>query len=123
MPRVIHFELNADNPDRAVKFYQDAFDWKIEKWSGPQDYWLITTGSDKEPGINGAIMRRMSPGATTVNTIDVPSIDAYMAKVKKSGGKVITEKMSIPGVGYFCYCQDTEGNTFGIMQSDTMVRS
>lgn len=61
MPRVVHFELSADNPDRAVKFYTKVFNWKIEKWAGPQDYWLITTGGEKEPGINGAIMQRSDP--------------------------------------------------------------
>jgi hypothetical protein len=56
MPRVIHFEINADDPERAVKFHKKVFDWKITKWEGPVDYWLVTTGEDKVPGINGAIM-------------------------------------------------------------------
>ncbi len=118
MGRVIHFEFSADNPERAVKFYSRVFDWKIEKWAGPTEYWLITTGPDSQPGINGAIMRRGDPKATTVNTIDVPTVDGFAAKVTKNGGKVLQPKMPIPGIGYFAYCQDTEGNTFGIMQGD-----
>ena len=55
MARVVHFEIPVDNPDRAVKFYTDVFGWKIEKWEGPIDYWLITTGEENEPGINGAL--------------------------------------------------------------------
>lgn len=58
MTRVIHFEIASDNPERAAKFYKEVFDWKIEKWEGPVDYWLVTTGKENEPGINGAIMER-----------------------------------------------------------------
>jgi predicted enzyme related to lactoylglutathione lyase len=116
MPRVVHFEISADNPERAVQFYQKAFGWKIEKWQAPQEYWLITTGPDKEPGINGAIMKRPDPKASIINTIGVPSIDESIAKVNKNGGKVVTEKMQIPDIGIFAYCLDTEGNTFGILQ-------
>ena len=58
MNRVVHFELPADNPDRAVDFYKKVFGWQIQKWPGPQDYWLVTTGADGEPGINGGILRR-----------------------------------------------------------------
>jgi predicted enzyme related to lactoylglutathione lyase len=58
MSRVIHFDLSAKNPERASTFYSNIFDWKIEKFDGPDDYWVITTGSDDEPGINGGLMSR-----------------------------------------------------------------
>lgn len=121
MPRVIHFEFSADKPERAVEFYQDVFNWKIEKW-GPQDYWLITTGSDDQPGINGAIMRRQDSLAAVINTLDVPSVDDFAKKIVRKGGKVVTPKTAIPGIGYFSYCQDTEGNVFGIMQADAQAK-
>lgn len=122
MPRVIHFEIGADDPTRASKFYSKVFGWKIENWAGPQDYWLATTGPDTEPGINGAIMKRPDPKATVINTIGVPSVDDFATKVTKNGGKVLTPKMPIPGVGYFAYCLDTEGNQFGIMQDDKSAK-
>jgi len=123
MPRVVHFEFPADDPQRATRFYATVFGWKIEKWAGPQDYWLISTGPDNQPGINGAVMRRQPPLATTVvNTMDVPSVDDFTKKIAASGGKVLTPKMAIPGVGYMAYCQDTEGNTFGIMQADKSAK-
>jgi uncharacterized protein len=121
MPRVIHFEIGADNPERAVKFYSTVFSWEINTWGGPAEYWLCQTGQDNEPGINGAIMRRSEPGVTTVNTIGVPSLDEFMVKINNNGGKVLTEKMPIPGIGMFAYCQDTEGNSFGIMQADKSI--
>jgi hypothetical protein len=117
VPRVIHFEITADDPGRAVKFYEKVFGWKIDKW-GAMDYWLATTGPDNQPGINGAIMTRETQ-RTTVNTIDVSSVDEFAKKIVDAGGKVVTPKTAIPGVGYFAYCVDTEGNVFGIMENDT----
>lgn len=116
MKRVVHFELAADKPDRAVKFYEDVFGWNIQKWEGPIDYWLIDTGEKNEPGINGAIKHRVDPRQMTVNTIDVPSIDEFLKKIEEAGGKIIVPKTEIPGVGFHAYCEDTEGNIFGIME-------
>lgn len=121
MPRVIHFEINADNPKRAVEFYEKVFSWKISKWGGTIDYWLITTGDEKQPGIDGAIMERMGK-ATTINTVDVPSLDEYIKKIANAGGKQVSQKNTIPGIGYFAYCQDTEGNIFGILQPDPKAK-
>jgi len=114
MPRVVHFELAADDPERAVQFYQQVFGWKIHKWEGPQDYWLATTGEQGTPGIDGAIMRRDANMPSIINTIDVASVDDTVAKVEAKGGKVAMPKMAIPGVGYLAYCADTEGNMFGL---------
>ena len=118
MPRVIHFEIPADDPERAGKFYTDVFGWQIAKWGGAQPYWLVTTGKD-EPGINGGILKRPHSGAGTVNTVGVPSVDDAIARITANGGTLAVPKMPIPGVGYLAYCMDTEGNMFGIMQPDT----
>jgi predicted enzyme related to lactoylglutathione lyase len=115
MPRVVHFEIPADNPSRAVGFYKNVFGWDIQKWQGPMDYWLAVTGKKEEMGIDGAIMGR-DTAKSVVNTIGVSSLDEYVEKVKRNGGKQITKKDEIPGVGMFCYCQDTEGNLFGILE-------
>ena len=118
MARVIHFELAADDPERATEFYTKVFGWQIQKWDGPQDYWLATTGAKDTPGIDGAIMRRDPNMPAVVNTIDVTALDDMIAAVTANGGTVVAPRMTIPGVGYFAYCQDTEGNTFGMMQND-----
>ncbi|MBL7032542.1 MAG: hypothetical protein ISR91_00195 [Candidatus Delongbacteria bacterium] len=73
MPRVVHFEINADDPERAAGFYRGVFDWDINKWDGPVDYWMAATGPKEEPGIDGGIMQREHPGATIINTIGVDS--------------------------------------------------
>jgi predicted enzyme related to lactoylglutathione lyase len=105
MNRVSHFEINADDPDRAVKFYSEVFGWEIKKWDGPVDYWLITTGSE-EPGINGGIAHRRDK-ETTVVSVDVPSVDEFVAKIEAAGGTVLQPKTSVKGVGYMAYCSDT----------------
>jgi uncharacterized protein len=122
MPRVIHFEINVDNPERATKFYSDTFGWKFQKWGGSTEYWLVSTGEDSQPGINGGLMKRPHPGASTVNTIGVASVDDAIATVAKNGGKVVMPKTAIPTIGWFAYCTDTEGNSFGVMQSDPSAR-
>ena len=118
MPRPVHFEIHADDVQRAIKFYSDLFGWKIENWGGPMEYWLVTTGDDNEPGINGAIMKRPDPGATGVNYINVESIDEFTEKIKPTGGSIVMPKMPIPGIGYAAVCRDTEGNSFGLFQGD-----
>ncbi len=122
MPRVTHFEITADNMERAIEFYSKVFGWNINKWNGPIEYWLVSTNGGDEHGINGAIMKREDPTTTTINTVDVPNVDQYIESVKKNGGTILTEKMTVPGVGYFAYCKDTEGNTFGIMEEDESAK-
>jgi predicted enzyme related to lactoylglutathione lyase len=117
MARVVHFEIPADEPERAVKFYESVFGWKIEKWAGPADYWLVTTGEASEPGIDGGIEPR-SEGDVTRNIIDVADVDEYVGKIEAAGGKVVRPKTPLPGVGWYAYCADTEGNVFGIMEED-----
>ena len=119
MPRPVHFELSADQPERAVRFYAEAFGWTFTKWEGPMEYWLVSTGPAGQPGIDGGLMRRQAPGATTVNVIDVASADAALARVQACGGRTVAPKMHIPGVGHVAYCTDTEGNAFGIIEAET----
>ena len=122
MPRVVHFEFAVQEPEKAVEFYEKAFGWKVQKWDGPQTYWLVTTGANNEPGINGGIMRRQQGFPGTVNTIGVPSVDEFAKRVTSHGGKVVMPKMAIPGVGCQAYYQDPEGNLFGIHQSDPSAK-
>jgi predicted enzyme related to lactoylglutathione lyase len=118
MLRVTHFELPADNPEKLVEFYEKVFGWSIQKWDGPMDYWLATTGPDDQPGINGGIARRGEGESGAINSIDVPSVDEYLAKIESGGGTVVMPKRAVPGVGYLAYCKDPEGNTFAIMEED-----
>jgi len=80
------------------------------------------TGKEKEPGIDGGLSKRTEAEPSTVNTIDVPSVDKYVKKIVESGGKIIRPKMAVPGVGWMAYFKDPEGNTWGIMESDESAR-
>ncbi len=121
--RVIHFEIQADDVQRAKKFYENAFDWKIEQWmkaeDGGMDYWGLVTGPEGTPGINGGLYQRPTDNKlhTFDCTIQVDDIDKAIEDVKKNGGVIRGEKTQIPGVGWFAGGTDTEGNRFGLMQS------
>jgi len=122
MPRPIHFEIPAENPERAIDFYSNVFGWKFTKWDGPMDYWIISTGPASEPGIDGGLMPRRDPAQPCVNTVGVANLDDSIAVVQTNGGSIAVPKMPIPGVGWLAYCKDTEGHIFGMMQSDPNVK-
>lgn len=127
MARVVHFEIHADNPERAIKFYSSVFGWEFTRWDGPADYWLIQTGADNEPGINGGLVRRQGVVDGTaviayVCTLDVTSLDECLARVTQSGGQIALPKQEVPGVGWLAYAKDTEGNIFGMMQANPNAR-
>jgi predicted enzyme related to lactoylglutathione lyase len=117
VPRPIHFEIPADQPERAIAFYEQVFGWRFQKWDGPMPYWLVQTGADG-PGIDGGLLARQHQGQGTVNTVGVSSCDDFLRKVENAGGSTVVPKMGVPGVGWLAYCTDPEGNTFGIMQND-----
>ena len=122
MPRPVHFEISADDPERAAEFYEKALGWKIEKWEGPIDYWLIMTGEEGkegEAGIDGGLLKRepeVPPG--TVNTVDVPNLDEYVERAVAAGATVVQPRTVVPGVGYMAYLMDPEQNVFGMMEED-----
>jgi hypothetical protein len=122
MQRPVHFEIHAENTDRAIAFYTKLFGWEFSQWAG-QPYWLIKTGEKGTPGIDGGLLPRQGPspaGMAPVNgfvcTIDVSELDAMVEKAVAAGATIALPKMAIPTVGWLAYCKDTEGNTFGMME-------
>ena len=126
MTRPVHFEIHADEPERAAQFYESVFAWKFNRWGEAEPaYWIIVTGDDDAPGINGGMLKRMGPppeeGAPVssfVCTIDIDDLDKYADRVKEEGGAQVVDKMPVPGVGWLAYFKDTESNIFGLMQPD-----
>jgi len=123
MARVVHFEIHAENPERAIQFYQKSFGWEFQKWEGPMDYWLVMTGPKDQPGIDGGLVPRQGEidGQAVIAyvcTIDVPDVDATVSTVENNGGTIAVPKMAVPTVGWLVYFKDTEGNIFGAMQTD-----
>ena len=118
MSRVVHFEIMCEHPEKVSKFYRDVFGWNIQKWEGPMEYWLVSTGDPKTPGIDGGIAKTDTRFPAVTNTIDVPSIDEYDAKIEKAGGTVHVPKHAIPGVGWIAYFKDPDGVISGIYHTD-----
>lgn len=124
MPRVIHFEIHADEPERAIRFYHSVFGWEFTAFRNSiTDYWVVKTGESSQPGIDGGLLRRdvqfEGVGITAyVCTIAVADLEVYLMKVTTSGGQLAVQRMAVAGIGWLAYCKDTEGNTFGMMQAD-----
>jgi len=131
MPTIVHFEIPSDDIERSRNFYNELFGWKIEKWTGSMpataegmEYWIISTVDDKgNKALGGGMMKRQLPQQQGItNYFDVKSVQEYSARVEKMGGKVISTKQSLPGVGYIAICTDTENNTFGIFEADQTAK-
>ena len=129
MPRPIHFEMHAGDPQRAIGFYNQLFGWTFTKWDSPQDYWLIKTGAPGTMGIDGGLLPRHADGPTPLQavkgyvcTVDVPDLAATLKRVAELGGKVVVPTVPIPTVGWLAYAVDTETNVFGMMQMDAAAK-
>ena len=115
--RVTHFEIPCDDPEKTMKFFEEVFNWQFQKF-GENEYWMATTGDEKEPGINGAIMKKRDPQQPMTNSISVSNLEETMEKVNASGGQIVVPKMPIPGVGWLAFFKDPDGNIHGIWQDD-----
>jgi predicted enzyme related to lactoylglutathione lyase len=116
------FAIHCDDVARARAFYEKVFGWRFEPW-GPPDFYLIHTGDDAEPGIQGLLQKRQHPrkgeGLNGFEcTISVDDLDAIVASVEPAGGKMTMPKFHIPTVGTLVRFLDTEGNDVGAMKYD-----
>jgi predicted enzyme related to lactoylglutathione lyase len=129
MPRIVHFEVHAENPERAIRFYSEALGWQFHKWEGGPEYWLIQSGPKEQPGIDGGLLRRHGPAPADMQpvnaytcVVDVPVLADCLTKVTAAGGTIALPTMAVPHVGWVAYAKDTEGNIFGMMQRDPNAR-
>ena len=123
---IVHFEIPADQPERAAKFYRELFGWNINRWENPggMEYWMVETvptdaeGRPVRQGVNGGLMPRMFPAQVPVNYVAVADLDESVGKAERLGAKVLVGRQPVPGMGWFAQLADTEGNVFGIWQTD-----
>ncbi len=120
MNRPIHFEYHSSEPQKAQAFFEKVFGWQFSKWDGPEEYWLVETGSGD--GINGGLMKSRDGQPRTVNTVDVADLDATVRLVEQNGGQIVVPRMAIPGVGWLAYLVEPTGNLVGMMQHDPNAR-
>src|SRR3954468_24472163 len=123
MPRINNFAIPADDPERAISFYESVLGWRFEVlWEydtpkGREKFWQIYTGAGGEPGIDGGMTRREFPGQNIAVGVEVESIEARLALVVQHGGKVIVPKVGLPNGSSFAMVQDCEGNSFALTES------
>jgi predicted enzyme related to lactoylglutathione lyase len=125
MGKVVHFEIPADDRQRASEFYRSIFGWEIQSMDEMgMPYTLVrsvSVGDDQiptEPGaINGGIMDREAELPAPVITVDVESIDAALQRIEQAGGSVVRPRAEIPGMGAFAYFKDPEGNVMGLWEN------
>jgi len=127
MSRAVHFEIHASKPQAAIDFYSSLFGWSFNKWDGG-DYWMIHTGPDEQPGIDGGLLPRRGPVPASmaamnafVITVDVDNVDAAVSSALAIGGATAVPKTAVPGIGWLAYLKDPDGNVFGVMQADAQA--
>lgn len=127
MSRPVHFEIQADDCERAMGFYAAVFGWTYQDYSAfvNSPYWGVVTGDEGMPGINGGLLPRPAPAPgigqgtnAAVLTMGVEDYDATEVKILAAGGQLALPKYALPGMAWQGYYLDTEGNTFGIHQPD-----
>ncbi len=123
---IVHFEIPANDAEKLKEFYSKLFGWKIEKYPGPMEYWLIHTvpvddkGMPLRPGVNGGMFKKERPENKPVNYISVESIDKCIEQVKALGGKIVQQKLEVQGVGWVAIALDPEGNQIAMLQPAQM---
>ena len=122
MSAIVHFDVPAEDVERAKKFYSALFDWKYQSFPEMQYNLITTTNLDGTPGVGGGLGKRMDPSQRMTNYFGVPSIDTAMKQVSELGGKLISGKMAVPGMGFLANCMDTEGNAFGLWEENAQAK-
>jgi uncharacterized protein len=120
---IVFFEIPADDVAKMKEFYRAMFDWKVIDIPGQDmEYSIFHTvptdenGMLKEPGVNGGLYKRKDPSQVPINYIQVESIEEYLDRAVKNGGKVLMAKMPVPGMGFVAWIADPEGNPLGLIQ-------
>lgn len=122
MDPVVHFEIPAEDIERAKEFYAKCFSWSFTSYPEMQYYIVNTIELDekmtpKKPGaINGGMMKKSNQISSPVITINVENIEESMEKIKEQGGEIIMGKQTVGDMGYSAYFKDTEGNIMGLWQ-------
>ena len=113
------FAIHADDVQRCRRFYEAVFQWRFEPW-GPPDFYLVHTGDQDRPGVQGLMHKRMQPrGAGGPNcfecTIAVDDLDAVTGAIVANGGRILMANAQVPTVGVLTKFEDTEGNMLSAM--------
>jgi uncharacterized protein len=111
--QMVHFEIPADDTGKGREFWGGLFGWTFEEFPGADGYFVARTGES-----TGAAITGMEPGKKGARAyFDVDDITDGAARVRELGGEA-DQPMPVPGMGWFVTCRDTNGNEFGLWQTD-----
>lgn len=119
---IVHFEIPANDVEKVRAFYEKVFGWAITQADSPIEYWIIQTvpmdqnGKLLRSGVNGGMYRRMDPDNKPINYYSVESINDFLDKIVKLGGKVTQPKQEVSEVGWIAAAEDPEGNAFALLE-------
>ena len=115
--QLVHFEVQAKDPDRAAAFYRSVFGWDFQDSGMPgMEYRMVRTGEQQ----GGGLYQDDNPSGHLTVYFDTDDIDGSIAKIRESGGES-DDKQPIPGAGWFASAKDSEGNAFSLFQRDESV--
>jgi predicted enzyme related to lactoylglutathione lyase len=123
MDKVVHFEIPAEDLNRAQTFYAGVFGWETNSVPGMNYVMVRSVPVDehqmpREPGaINGGMLQRHGPITAPIVTIQVPDIDEAAQKIREAGGDLVREKLAVGHFGFAAYFKDSEGNVLGLWQT------
>jgi predicted enzyme related to lactoylglutathione lyase len=108
---VVHWEIEARDPERQRTFYARLFNWSI----GDGPIMAIPAGlGGPEPGPAGHIRESGRSGVTLY--VQVRHLDESVALVAELGGAVLIEPFDVPGGPTVAFVQDPEGNPLALVQ-------
>ena len=115
-----HFNIPADDVDRAREFYHALLGWKIEPdhtlENKSLEWHTILTGEPEEGKMNrGGLFKRYVPGSI-INFVIIEDFDRVYGDVERLGGMIVMPREKIPHVGTVAVIQDTEGNVLGLLE-------
>ena len=109
MGKVVGFELNSQDSEKASAFYSNVFGWEVSepRWG----YRSVNTG-----GIPGGIAQGPHdyPHGARIQ-IEVTSVDEAVSKAKEYGALIVREKMEFDDF-FLAYLVDPTGIGLGLIQ-------
>jgi predicted enzyme related to lactoylglutathione lyase len=118
MPTIVHFDVPAENIERAANFYRQLFGWSIERLPGPMEYYgIMTTDEEGRPALGGGMGRNNEWDTGMMNYVGVSSIEETVARLIGLGGRVALPRTEVPGHGFLAVFIDTEGNRLGLWET------
>ena len=112
--QMVHVEIPAGDTAKAREFWSGLFGWQFQSWDGGPSEYHMTRFSDSQ---GGAIMEADGAKRGPRVYFDVDDINAANGRVGELGG-TSGEPLPVPTMGWFAVCKDSEGNEFGLWQTD-----